>query len=134
MKQTLIITLAIFLASFIYAQDRKVTEIKATDLPKGVNTWINDNLPGGKITKAGKIEEKGVVTYAAVVDAKGRKHSYLFDKNGKFIGKGDNVAAAPKPATTTTGPKPAPATKGAPATTTKTSGNNAATEEAAPKK
>lgn len=119
-----------------YSQDRKMSEIKASDLPKGVSTWINDNLPGGKITRAGKIEEKGTVTYAAVIEAKGRKHSYLFDKDGKFIGKGDNVSAAPKPATTgTTGPKTAPpAQKGAPATTTKTSGNNAATEEAAPKK
>jgi hypothetical protein len=136
MKKVMLIALLFVFAVAGYSQDRKMTEIKASDLPKGVTTWVNSNLPGGKITRAGKIEEKGTISYAAVVEAKGSKHSYIFDKDGKFVGKGDNVSAAPKPASTgTTGPKTAPpAQKGAPATTTKTSGTNAATEEAAPKK
>jgi hypothetical protein len=100
MKQTIFLVLVLFFATVVFSQEKKMTELKTSDLPKGVTTWVNDNIPGGKITKAGKIEEKGVVSYAVAVESKGRKHSYLFDKDGKFSGKGDNLFAAPKaPAT-----------------------------------
>ncbi len=135
MKQTILLAVILFFASAVFAQEKKMQEIKSSDLPKGVTTWVKDNLPDGKITRAGKIDDKGVISYAVAVESKGRKHSYLFDKDGKFVGKGDNLINPPK-APAATGTKAAtPAPKGAPATTTtKSSGTNTATEEAAPKK
>ncbi len=74
-----------------FSQDKKLTELKPAQLPKEVTKWISQNLSGGTIVRAGKIEEKGVVTYGAVVEARGQKHAYLFDKDGKFTGKGDQL-------------------------------------------
>ena len=105
-----------FLSTIMYAQSQKVTELKASQLPKGVTEYIAKNMPGATITRAGKIEEKGETTYAAIVEMKGTKHSYLFNKDGKFIGKGDNLlnsatqAPAAKPPTVTT-PAPLPPVK-----------------------
>lgn len=75
----------------IFAQNGNVTEIKTTELPKETAKWVSENIPGGKIVRAGKIDDKGTISYAAVVESSGQKHSYLFDKNGKFTGKGDNL-------------------------------------------
>ena len=83
--------MAAMFSCMVFAQDRKVTELKSSQLPKETQTWITKNIPGGTITRAGKIEEKGVLTYAAVVELQGQKHAYLFDKDGKFAGKGDNL-------------------------------------------
>ncbi len=104
MKKIALIALAIFLTGFVFGQNRKVSEIKPGELPKGVNTWIDSNVPGGTIARAGKIEENGTVTYAVVIESKGRKHSYKFDKDGNFAGKGAGAAGA------------TPRTKGTPAT------------------
>lgn len=116
MKNIITLLLSLFIVISVMAQDKKVSEIKTSELPKAVNTWVKDNLPGSSITRAGKIEEKGVVTYAAMIESKGRKHSYLFDKDGKFIGKGDNAASQPKqtPPVSTSGVKAAPAPAPAP--------------------
>ena len=104
--------MAVILSSLMYAQDKKMSEIKINQLPKGVADFVKQNLPGGTITRAGKIEDKSEVNYVAVVEVKGTKHSYLFDKDGKFKGKGDqlnnkNTKAAP--ANTLTDPKAASA-------------------------
>jgi YD repeat-containing protein len=120
------IMLALIVAMFSlvgFAQDKKQTEIKVDQLPKEVTKWVTNNIPGGKITKAGKIEENGVVSYAAVVEARGQKHGYMFDKNGKFTGKADRMnqtAPVAKPPVKAQEAKP----------TTKTS----ASDDAAPKK
>jgi len=99
----------IMFAGMVFSQDRKTTELKPSQLPKDVTNWITKNISGGKITRAGKVEEKGVVTYVAVVDQKGRKHSYLFDKDGKYAGKGDNAVKASTPSATKAGTSTTPA-------------------------
>lgn len=96
MKQTILLVVILFFTTVAFAQEKKMQEIKSADLPKGVTTWVKDNLPDGKITRAGKIDDKGVISYAVSVESKGRKHSYLFDKDGKFAGKGDNLINPPK--------------------------------------
>lgn len=96
MKKIALITLAVLLTGFVFGQNRKVSEIKPGELPKGVNTWVGSNVPGGTITRAGKIEENGTVTYAVVIESNGRKHSYKFDKDGNFAGKGAGAAEAPR--------------------------------------
>ncbi len=99
MKKIVFLLVAAILATMVFAQDRTMSELKVSQLPKGVTDYISKNLPGAPITRAGKIEEKGEVTYVATVDVKGSKHTYLFDKNGTFKGKGDHLFNQPaKPA------------------------------------
>ncbi len=73
------------------APNKKMAEIKSTELPRGVHDWVAKNVPGGKITRSGKIEENGILTYVAVVTVSNGKHAYLFDKSGNFTGKGDHL-------------------------------------------
>lgn len=92
-----------------FAQDKKVTELKITQLPKGVTEWVTKNVSGGKITRAGKVEENGVLSYVAMVDMSGQNRAFVFDKDGKFTGKGDNLlkpAPAAKPPVKTQETKP----------------------------
>ena len=91
MKKIMFLLAAVIFSTVMFAQDRKMSELKTNQLPKGVTDFLSQNLPGAKITRAGKIEEKSELTYVAVVEIKGTKHAYLFDKNGKFKGKGDHL-------------------------------------------
>lgn len=91
MKKIILVLFATFSIAFLFAQDRKMSEIKPADLPRETSKWVTTNIPGGSIVRAGKIEEKGTVNFVAVVENKGQKRSYIFDKEGKFVGKGDNL-------------------------------------------
>jgi hypothetical protein len=90
MKKMMLAAVAAIFAVFVFAQDKKMSELKISDLPKGVSEYCEKNF-GGKPVRAGKIEEKSTVTYVALVDMKGTKHAFLFDKDGKFTGKGDHL-------------------------------------------
>jgi hypothetical protein len=96
MKKTLITIIVLLISTLLFAQ--KTTEIPVGKLPKATTDYINDNLPGATITKAAKVEDKGVVTYNVGIDIKGRKHLFIFDKDGKFLKKGDELinSYAPK--------------------------------------
>jgi hypothetical protein len=114
MKKIMLMLAAVMFTAMVFAQDKKMTELKISQLPKSVTDFVSKNFQGGTITRAGKIEEKGVVNYVTVIENKGTKHSYIFDSEGKLIGKGDKLAqpaakppvktqdakATPKPATT----------------------------------
>jgi hypothetical protein len=91
MKKTAMLLLLTIYSLMVFAQERKITEIKPDQLPKGVKTWVDKNAPGGKIVRAAKMVELGVLTYIAVVEVKEQKRSYQFDKDGKFIGKADKL-------------------------------------------
>jgi hypothetical protein len=100
MKKIILIFAGILFSTVIFAQ--KSTEIPAAKLPKATTDYLKDNLPGTKIDKAFKVEDKGVVTYNVTVDVKGNKHMFIFDKDGKFLKKGDNLiqsGGTPKTAT-----------------------------------
>lgn len=138
MKKIILLFVAAIMVLAVTAQERKVVELKKEQLPKTTQKYIADNFPGGTVARAGKVDDKGVVSYVVVIDTKGRKHSYVFDKDGNFQGKGDKMVPPPPPAgakqatgATQTDPKQStkPATQPASKTTTKP----AATEEA-PKK
>lgn len=93
MKKILLSLAAIMITTIMFAQ--KSTDIPVSKLPKAATAYITDNLPGTTITKAAKIEDKGVITYSATVDVKGKKHLFIFDKDGKFLKKGDDLVGAP---------------------------------------
>ena len=96
MKKILITFAIILISTVLFAQ--KTTEIPVSKLPKATTDYITDNLPGAKIVKAAKVEEKGVITYNVGIDVKGKKHLLIFDKDGKFLRKGDELinSNAPK--------------------------------------
>jgi hypothetical protein len=89
MKKVLLMLVAILFATVIYAQ--KTTEIKAKDLPKATSEWVTTNMPKATIEKAVKLEDKGTVTYNILLNTNGSKHILIFDKDGKFLQKGDNL-------------------------------------------
>lgn len=95
MKKILITLAVLLLSTFLFAQ--KTTEIPTSKLPKATTDYITDNLPGATITKAAKVEDKGVVTYNADIDVKGHKHLLIFDKDGKFLKKGDALIDSKTP-------------------------------------
>jgi hypothetical protein len=75
-----------------------MTEVKTRDLPKPIEKYINDNMPGVNIFKAVKVEDKGTLTYNVAIDVHGRKHILVFDKAGKFLKKGDELVNSPNKA------------------------------------
>jgi hypothetical protein len=89
MKRFSVVAILVLWSAFSFSQ--KMSEIKTSSLPKSVTEYVQKNLPGSQITKAAKVEDKGVVTYNVAVDVKGKKHILIFDKDGKFLKKGDNV-------------------------------------------
>jgi hypothetical protein len=91
MKNIFVFVVACMISFTLLAQGKQMTEIKPKELPKGVNSWVSKNIPGGQISRAGKIVENKVVTYVAVIESRGTKHAYQFDKDGKFVGKADNL-------------------------------------------
>lgn len=93
MKKIVIAVLVLLVSTALFAQ--KSTEIAVSKLPAATTKYINDNLPGAKITKTHKLEENGVVTYGVGIDVKGRTHLLIFDKDGKFLKKGDNLIPSP---------------------------------------
>lgn len=112
MKKITILFAAILISASVFAQ--KSTVIQTSKLPKAATDYISDNLPGAKITKASKVEDKGVLTYSVDIDVKGHKHVLIFDKDGKFLKKGDalidsttpkSTPASKPPQKTTTDPK-----------------------------
>jgi hypothetical protein len=109
MKKITILLAVLLISACAFAQ--KATEIQVSKLPKATTDYISDNLPGAKITKASKVEDKGVLTYSVDIDVKGHKHVLIFDKDGKFLKKGDALIDS-------TTPKSTPASKPAQKTTT----------------
>ena len=105
MKKMMLVAIAAIFSMFVFAQNKKMTELKVGDLPKGVSEYCEKNL-GGKPARAGKIEENGTVTYVAMVDMKGTKHAFLFDKDGKFTGKGDHLFSTKTQPAPTKAPAP----------------------------
>jgi hypothetical protein len=89
MKKALLLVVAIVFATVIYAQ--KTTDIKTKDLPKATTEWVTTNMPKATIDKAVKLDDKGTITYNILVLSAGRKHILIFDKDGKFLMKGDNL-------------------------------------------
>ncbi|MCX6305691.1 MAG: hypothetical protein NT040_12080 [Bacteroidetes bacterium] len=111
MKKIMFLMLAAILSVTVFAQEKKMTEIKVSQLPKPVSEYVAKNLGGGAISKAGKIEENGVLSYVAMVDMAGQKRAFLFDKDGKFTGKGDNLKSAPAAKPPVKAPETKPSTQ-----------------------
>jgi biopolymer transport protein ExbD len=64
------------------------TKIEKSQLPEGVEKYVNDNYKGFKISEAAKIvKADGKIIYEAEVTKQKEKKDLLFDANGKPIKK-----------------------------------------------
>jgi hypothetical protein len=109
MKKLLVAIVTLVFAVSVFAQ--KGEEIKTSELPKNITTWINQNFKKPSIERAAKVtENKNILGYCVSVDTKGRKTILVFDKNGKYLEKVQKIADAQnvlKPAQ----PQPTPPAK-----------------------
>lgn len=120
MKKIVLIIFTILFSTTLFAQ--KMTEVKEKDLPKATTDYMKANFSGAIILRAVKAEENGVITYNVAFDMKGRKHILVFDKDGNFLKKGDQMTKEQKAGATAAAgqpnaPKPpakAPASEAAP--------------------
>ena len=107
--------LLVFLIPFIlFSQDYE--EIKASELPKGVKQYLNKYMPGSEISRAAKGIEHGNTIYATVIQDKSNKRILIFDEEGRFLRKAENLSSPstdPPPISNTANPKSesAPASK-----------------------
>jgi hypothetical protein len=84
--------LGIILSCFtvaLWAQN--YTDIKKSDLPKTTQDYIKVNLAGLDVTRTVKIEDNGKTNYGVVFESRGAKHVLIFDKEGNYLQKGDDL-------------------------------------------
>ncbi len=63
------------------------TEIKISELPPAVKTYLDKNMPGKKIKEASKISDAaGKITYEAEVG----HIDFIFDAQGSYLSQEDN--------------------------------------------
>ena len=91
-----IMTMLVILVFFSGAFAQKITEVRKKDLPPPIVTYISKNMPGATVFKSVKLDDKGKQTYNVAVDDHAHKHVYVFDKNGKFLKKGDGLVNSAK--------------------------------------
>jgi len=84
------------LPALLLAQDYEKIEVKK--LPKGVQTYVNENMPGGTIVNAAQATSNGRTVYAAVIEFRESKRIMIFDEKGNFLRKADNLSSANEPA------------------------------------
>jgi hypothetical protein len=77
-------------AGYVAAQE--YTDIKVSQLPKATQGYIAENFKGTQPSRVVRIDDKGTINYAVVFESDGRKKVLAFDKDGKFIQKGNQVS------------------------------------------
>jgi Protein of unknown function (DUF2874). len=85
MKKAVVMMVAMLFVTFAFSQTK--TEIKPTDLSKGVSTYITKNFSGYGVDKAFKIDNKGAISTEVIVSKGSEKLALTFDKNFKLTKK-----------------------------------------------
>jgi hypothetical protein len=92
MKKIFVLIAAVFFTGALFAQTK--TEVRISDLPKSISSYVSTNMAGFNIDKAFKVVDKGVQTYDVLVKKGDVKHVLAFDKDGNFLKKADKEAKA----------------------------------------
>lgn len=87
MKRIMLLIVVALFATAVFAQTK--TELKPTELSKQITDWMTTNVKTFSITKAFKVDSKGVITYDVIATKGTDKRVFVFDKDGKFVKKGD---------------------------------------------
>jgi hypothetical protein len=95
MKRMIIFVLCLLIAAVAGAQT--ITDISMSQLPKATRDYIAENMPNANITRTVKIDDKGITKYGVVFESNGRKRALIFDKDGKFLTKAENLEQATGP-------------------------------------
>lgn len=90
MKYLLAMMLITLMPVVMVAQDYQ--EIKPSDLPKGVSTYVTQHMPEGKIARAAKGLKDGKTVYAVVIEIGGNKRIMVFDENGNFLKRVESMS------------------------------------------
>jgi hypothetical protein len=96
MKKIMILLIIILVFNGAFAQ--KITEVRKEDLPKTILKYISNNYKGATVFKAVKLDDKGSLIYNVAIDIHGRKQILVFDKDGRFLKKGDDFPKSNKKA------------------------------------
>jgi hypothetical protein len=118
MKKVTLTLIAALFATLIFAQTK--TELKSSELPKTITDYLATNVKAYTIYKSFKVDSKGVITYDVIMTKGSDKRMMVFDKDGKFIKKGDQESKEALKSAPDAAPKAQPATKTAPPTDQKT--------------
>jgi hypothetical protein len=109
MKKVILMLVVALFTTFAFAQTK--TEMKPKELSKSITDYVTTNMAGYTIDKAFKVDSKGVITYNILVVKGTVKHILVFDKEGKFLEKGDHKAQGATKTVNETNPTPTPAQK-----------------------
>ncbi|TRZ70427.1 MAG: hypothetical protein D4R97_08280 [Bacteroidetes bacterium] len=85
MKKVVVMMIAMLFVTFAFSQTK--TEIKPTDLSKGVSTYITKNFSGYSVDKAFKIDNKGVMSTQVMVSKGSERLALTFNKEFKLTKK-----------------------------------------------
>ena len=118
MKKVILMLVVALFTTVAFAQTK--TEMKPKELSKSITDYVAQNMTGYTINKAFKVDSKGVITYNILIVRGTVKHILVFDKEGKFLEKGDHKAKGATQKIDNTQPTPTPAQK-PPASDTKDS-------------
>jgi len=89
MKRIFIFLFASLFITGVIAQN--YTEIKTSQIPKKITEYFTKNLRTYTLGRAAKSIDKGVIKYEVVAETHGHKAIYVFDKDGKFLGRERNL-------------------------------------------
>ena len=106
MKTIFSLILLLLFPLILFSQDYE--EIKVSELPKGVRDYVTNNMPGSEISRAVQGIENGQSVYATVIKFRNNKRIMVFDKEGNFLRKAENLASPstyPPPMSNTANPK-----------------------------
>jgi len=85
MKKTIVLIVAMLFVTFTFSQTK--TEIKPTDLSKGISNYITKNFSGFSIDKAFKVDNKSVMSTEVRISKGAEKLALTFDKDLKLTKK-----------------------------------------------
>ena len=85
MKRIFLVIASTFFLAFAFAQTK--TEIKTSAIPKGISDYISKNFSGYTITKAFKVDNKGIMSTEVMVLKGTEKYKLAFSKEGRLVKK-----------------------------------------------
>ena len=89
-KILLVFCLSLFVSS-LFAQT--ITEIKITDLPKNITSFIKTKMRSAPILRAATSTKNGKPRYYVAIEDHGRKSILLFDKNARLLDRKPSMEA-----------------------------------------
>jgi hypothetical protein len=98
MKKIIVLFIAVLFAGYAGAQTK--TQMKTTDLQKGITDQIAKNYPGYKIDQAYKVESNKVITYEVNIQKDATKTTLVYNDKGTYLKSEAQTPSTSRNATT----------------------------------